>query len=126
MARQLGTIVRYASGPKKGKLVGRDIESWFQNRKGQVDGKPGIVAQWASAAFGRRRAWLHDWVKADKLNAAYVADWEARHPDEVAKWKNDNNSPDPKPEDLAAGMAVAFFTSFSKDHPGTFPGHRRV
>ena len=36
--------------------------------------------------------------------------------------KKDNNSHDPKPEDLAAGIAGGFFTDFSKDHPGTFPG----
>ena len=80
------------------------------------------MAQWASLHSGVAGPWLHDWVKADKLNAAYVAAWEAANPDDVAKWKSDNNSPDPKPEDLAAGMAGGFFTSFSKDHPGTFPG----
>ncbi len=120
VARQLGPIVKYASGPKAGQAVVADIESWFQ--KDQLDGKPGIVAQWASLHSGIAGSWLHDWVKADKLNAAYVAAWEAANPSDVTKWKNDNNSPDPKPEDLAAGIAGGFFTSFSKDHPGTFPG----
>ena len=106
--------------PQEGPPVAPDIESWFQ--KDQFDGKPGIVAQWASLHSGVAGPWLHDWVKADKLNAAYVAAWEAANPDDVAKWKNDNNNPDPKPEDLAAGIAGGFFTSFSKDHPGTFPG----
>src|SRR5208283_4432874 len=77
---------------------------------------------WASLHSGVAGTWLHDWVKADKLNAAYVAGWEAKHPDDVAKWKTDNDSSDPKPEDLAAGIAGGFFTSFSKDHPGAFPG----
>ena len=46
VARQLGPVVKYRSGPKKGQAVGPDIESWFQ--KDQIDGKPGIVAQWAA------------------------------------------------------------------------------
>ena len=52
VARQLGPIVKYQSGPKKGQPVGPDIESWFQ--KDQFDGKPGIVAQWAALHSGRR------------------------------------------------------------------------
>jgi K+-transporting ATPase ATPase C chain len=36
----------------------------------------------------------------------------------VAQWSIDNpNTPEPKPEDLA----VAFFNSYSKVHPGAFP-----
>jgi K+-transporting ATPase ATPase C chain len=119
VARQLGPIVKYRGGPKKGQLVAPDVESWFQ--KDQFDGKAGIVAQWASLHSTVAQNWLHDWVKADKLNAAYVAVWEAANPDDVAKWKSEN-TPDPKPEDLAAGVAGAFFTGFSKDHPGAFPG----
>ena len=93
VARQLGPIVKYASGPKAGQPVAADVESWFQ--KDQFDGKPGIVAQWASLHSGVAGSWLHDWVKADKLNAAYVAAWEAANPSDVTKWKNDNNSPIP-------------------------------
>ena len=96
------------------------------SRRTSSTAKPGIVAQWASLHSGVAGPWLHDWVKADKLNADYVAAWEAANPDDVAKWKSDNNNSDPKPEDLAAGIAGGFFTSFSKDHPGTFPGRRRV
>ncbi len=124
VARQLGPIVKYASGPKQGQLAAADVESWFQ--KDQFDGKPGIVAQWASLHSGVPGPWLHEWVKADKLQAAYVAAWEAKHPDDVAKsvakLKDANNGSDPKPEDLAADLAGGFFTDFSKDHPGTFPG----
>ena len=119
VARQLGPIVKYAGGAKAGQLVAPDVESWFQ--KDQYDGKPGIVAQWAALHSGVAGAWLHDWVKADKLNAACVAAWESAHPDDVAKWKSDNDNPDPKPEDLAAGIAGGFFTDFSKDHPARSP-----
>jgi K+-transporting ATPase ATPase C chain len=112
VARALGPIVKYRSGLKKGQLVGPDIESWFQ--KDHFGGKPGIVAQWAQA----HGAVAQNWVKADKLNADFVADWQKSHPDEVARWIKDNpNTPEPKPEDLA----VPFFTSYAQAHPGTFP-----
>ena len=112
VARQLGPIVKYKSGPKMGQLAAPDIESWFQ--KDQYGGKPGIVAQWAQA----HSTVAQNWVKADKLNAAYVAAWQEGHPDEVAQWLKDNpDNPEPKPEDLA----VPFFTSYAQEHPGTFP-----
>jgi potassium-transporting ATPase KdpC subunit len=112
VARQLGPIVKYASGPKKGQLVAADIESWFQQDR--FGGKPGIVAQWASA----HAAVAQNWVKADKLNAAYVAAWQSAHPAEVAAWVKANpDTPEPKPEDLA----VPFFADYAAAHPGTFP-----
>ena len=112
VARQLGPIVKYHSGLKKGQLVGPDVESWFQTDVFQ--GKPSIVTYWAEA----HPTLAQNWVKADKLNADYVTAWGAKHPVEVAQWKKENpENTDPKPEDLA----VAFFTSFSKEHPGTFP-----
>src|SRR5437773_7310517 len=39
VARQLGPLVKYRSGPKKDQLVAPDIESWFQ--KDQFGNKPG-------------------------------------------------------------------------------------
>lgn len=112
VARQLGPIVKYGGGPKKGQPVGPDIESWFQ--KDQFGGAPGIVTQWAEA----HPTVAQNWVKADKLNAEYVAAWQKSHPDEVAEWLKANpDNPEPKPEDLA----VRFFTSFAKEHPGMFP-----
>lgn len=113
VARQLGPIVKYAGGPKKGQPVGPDIESWFQ--KDRFAGKPGIVAQWAAL----HPAVAQNWVKADKLNAAYVSDWQKTHPAAVAQWIKDNPSTSgPEPEDLAG----PFFADYSKSHPGTFPG----
>lgn len=112
VARQLGPIVKYRSGPKKAQAVGPDIESWFQ--KDEFDGKPGIVAQWAAL----HPVVAQNWIKADKLNAAYVSDWQKTHPTEVAEWiKANPGTPEPKPEDLAA----PFFADYSKLHPGTFP-----
>ncbi len=112
VARQLGPIVKYRSGPKKGQLAGPDVEAWFQ--KDRYQGKPGIVAQWAQA----HSAVAQNWVKADKLNADYVTRWRQEHAEEVEAWKKANpETSDPKPEDLA----VPFFESYSKTFPGTFP-----
>ena len=112
VARALGPIVKYRSGPHKGQLVAPDLEIWFQQDKFQD--QPGIVAAWASA----HPTLAANWVKADPLIAAYVTAWQESHPDDVAQWKKENTGmPEPKPEDLA----VAFFISFSKEHPGTFP-----
>lgn len=113
VARQLGPIVKY-HGPaaRKGQPVGPDIEAWFQKDKFQ--GKEGIVAQWADT----HNTVAQNWVKADKLNAAFVEAWEKEHSKEVAEWKEKNpDTPEPKPEDLA----VPFFDSYSKRFPGTFP-----
>src|SRR5208282_4820419 len=44
VARMLGPIVKYQSGPKAGQLVAPDIEAWFQ--QDQFQGKPHLVAQW--------------------------------------------------------------------------------
>jgi K+-transporting ATPase ATPase C chain len=113
VARALGPIVKYgAQSPKKGQLVGQDIEAWFQ--KDQFDGKPAIVAQWAEA----HSTLAQNWVKADKLNTAHVEAWIKQHPEAVEAWRKESaDNIDPKPEDLA----VAFFTDFSKVRPGFFP-----
>jgi potassium-transporting ATPase KdpC subunit len=119
VAQQLGPIVKYA-GPldKKGKFVGPDIEAWFQ--KDKVGGQSGIVAQWANL----HNTLAQNWVKSDMSNGEYglcgkyVQEWQTSHKAEVDAWIKDNpGKPEPKPEDLA----VPFFVSFSKDHPGTFP-----
>ena len=112
VARQLGPIVKYQSGAKTGRLVGPDIETWFQQDR--FNGSPGIVAQWAQA----HPTLAQNWVKADPANGAYVAAWRSKHPEEVARWIKENpDNPEPKAEDLA----VVFFTSFAHEHPGTFP-----
>ncbi len=112
VARQLGPIVKYRGTPPHGRTVQEDLTAWFQ--QDHFGGKPGIVAQWAEA----HPALAQNWVKADKLNAEYVAAWQTAHGAEVASWVSDNpGTPEPKPEDLA----VVFFKSFSAAHPGAFP-----
>jgi K+-transporting ATPase ATPase C chain len=112
VARQLGPIVKYRGGAKKGQPVGPDIEAWLQ--KDSFQGKPGIVAQWAQS----HPALATNWIKADPLNLAFVAAWQKNHPSEVAAWIEAHPaSRDPKPEELA----VPFFVQFAAEHPGRFP-----
>jgi K+-transporting ATPase ATPase C chain len=112
VAKALGPIVKYRSGPRKGKLAGPDIESWFQ--KDSLGNKPGIVGQWAAA----HPTVAQNWVKADSLNSDFVAAWQQAHPREVAGWIQENpGTPEPKPDELA----VPFFADYSKTHPGRFP-----
>jgi K+-transporting ATPase ATPase C chain len=112
VARQLGPLVKYRSGPKQGQPVGPDVERWFQ--KDHYQGKAGIVAQWAQA----HPVVAQNWVKADKLNTEFVTRWQRNDPAEVAQWIKDNpDTPEPKPEDLA----VLFFTNYSATNPGAFP-----
>jgi potassium-transporting ATPase KdpC subunit len=112
VANALGPIVKYSAGSKKGQPVAPDIEVWFQ--LDQFQGKAGLVAQWADM----HNTLAQNWAKADKLNGDFVTRWAQAHPDAVAQWKKDNpDTPEPKPEDLA----VIFFEDYSKTFPGTFP-----
>lgn len=111
VARTLGPIVKYRSGPKAGQLVAPDVEAWFQRDRYQ--GKPSIVAQWADLHNGLAAAW----VTADSTRAAYVDAWTKLHPGVVADWiKANPSTPQPK----AADLAVMFFETFSKENPGRF------
>lgn len=112
VARTLGPIVKYRSGPKAGQPVAPDIESWFQ--KDHYQGSPHIVAQWA----GLHNALAQAWVKADPKNNTYVEDWMKAHPALVTQWIKDNPAT-PKPK--APDLAVLFFENFSKENPGQFP-----
>jgi K+-transporting ATPase ATPase C chain len=112
VARALGPIVRYRSGPKQGQLVGPDVERWFQ--ADHYAGAPHIVAQWAALHPGLARGW----AAAEPIHAAFVDAWAKTHTDAVAQWLRDNpGTPWPKASDLA----VVFFGAFSKENPGRFP-----
>ena len=112
VARMLGPIAQYASGPKAGQLVAPDEESWFQ--ADHAGGQPHIVAQWADAHNGLAQAW----VNADPSHGKYVDDWTKQHPAVVRQWIAANpGTPQPK----AADLAVPFFETFSNEHPGQFP-----
>jgi K+-transporting ATPase ATPase C chain len=112
VARTVGPIVTYRSGPKTGQLAAPDIETWFQ--KDMYQGSPHIVAQWADL----HNALAQAWVKADPKNGAYVDSWAKAHPAIVARWIKDNpGTPQPKADELA----VVFFENFSTENPSKFP-----
>src|ERR1700730_3578261 len=112
VARVIGPIVKYQSGPKVGQLAAPDIEAWFQQDRFQ--GNQGIVAQWADL----HNALATAWVNADPTHGPYVDTWAKAHPEVVAQWiKSNPTTPQPKPADLA----VVFFENFSKENPGRFP-----
>ena len=112
VARVLGPIVKYQSGPKAGQLVAPDIEAWFQ--KDQFQGQPHLVAQWADNHNSLAQAW----VSADPSHAPYVDAWAKTHQAAVQDWIKSNPGAS-KPQ--ASDLAVAFFENFSKEHPGKFP-----
>jgi K+-transporting ATPase ATPase C chain len=104
--------VKYRGGPKAGQLVAPDIEAWF--RQDRYQGQPGIVAQWANLHNSLAAAW----VGADPAHGSYVDEWAKMHPDLVADWSKVNPG---TPQPGAAHLAVVFFDTFSKEHPGQFP-----
>jgi K+-transporting ATPase ATPase C chain len=151
VAQQLGPIVKYAGGLKKGQLAGGDIETWFQ--KDILSGQKGIVAQWANLHNGSAQNWVkngmtasgeygdsgkyvQDWQKAhkaevqaeiDRLEAFKKANPDKAAPEPTSEWIKDwiaaisDPSTGPKPEDLA----VSFFVWFSGEHPGMFPSSEK-
>ncbi len=111
VARLLGPIIKYRSGPKAGQPVAPDIESWF--KKDMYKGSPHIVAQWADQHNSLAQAW----ITSDPTHEAYANDWAKAHPDLVKKWIEENpGTPQPK----AADLAVVFFKNFSEESPGKF------
>ena len=112
VARMLGPIVKYKSGPKTGALVAPDIEAWFQQDRYQ--GQPHIVAQWADS----HNELAQGWVSADPTHAQYVNDWAKAHKAIVADWIKQNPA---TPQPQALDLAVLFFENFSKSNPGRFP-----
>jgi K+-transporting ATPase ATPase C chain len=112
VARMLGPIVNYKSGPKAGKPVAPDIEKWF--RKDIFQGGPHLVAQWADMHNSLAQAW----VNSDPTHGTFVNEWAKAHPAVVAQFVKDNPGT-PKPK--AADLAVVFFETFSKENPGRFP-----
>jgi K+-transporting ATPase ATPase C chain len=99
VARQLGPIVKYRAGPKKGQLVGPDVEVWFRSQA------PDFVAKWA----GDHAAVAEQWTKD---NAEAVARWLGKDTDEV--------------KNQSADVTKIFFDSYVQKHPGTWPDIEEV
>lgn len=114
VARSLGPMVKYRSGPRAGQPVAPDIESWF--REDRFRGNPYIVAQWAD----QHNALAQAWVKADPTHGAYVEAWVQSHPALLVQFRKENPGI-PKPN--ATDLAVIFFRDFSARNPGTFPSN---
>jgi K+-transporting ATPase ATPase C chain len=101
----------YALRDRVAKQLAPELESWLKSDRSQ----PGIVQRWATA----QPAIAGNWVKIEPLNTEYVASWQKTHVKEAADWVKAHGGPaEPKPADVA----VPFFISFSRAHPGTFPG----
>jgi K+-transporting ATPase ATPase C chain len=118
VANAIGPVATYKSGPKKDQNVAPEIEEWFHKDKFQ--GQPSIVAQWADLHNSVAQGWVGTTFDAKNPTPPqqYVLDWEKTHAAVVEKFKKDNpDNSDPSPSDLA----MVFFESFSKDHPGKFP-----
>jgi K+-transporting ATPase ATPase C chain len=123
VAQALGPIVRYKSpdGLGKGKLVGEDVEKWFQkeNDPARGDKRRDLAAEWASANPSLVAVWA---TSSDEVGD-YLRQWAKDHSGVFSAWKKKNPaSRDAKAEDLAP----FFFDpeiddSFVKKHPGMWP-----
>lgn len=112
VAQSLAPLATYKGGPMAGKSAAPDIEAWFC--RDSFQGKPGLVAQWASLHNSQAKSWLG----ADPSHAAYVDAWAARNPAIVADFIRDNPAT-PKPQ--ASDLLSLFFADFSRNNPGRFP-----
>ncbi len=114
VARQLGPVLKYRSGPQQGQAVAKDVEAWFRS-------KPNIVADWANEHESLAKAW----VNADDKHKDAVKKLQESHSPEMAQWQAAHpDSAEPSPADLAklffTSNAQAFHASWPKlmDDPG--------
>jgi K+-transporting ATPase ATPase C chain len=112
VARQLGPVLRYQSGPHKGDPVAKDVDEWFK-------AKLNIVAEWAEAHESVAKAW----VNADDKHKDAVKKWQESHADEVAKWKEANpDGGEPSPADLAKPFFISNAQPFHASWPKLIDG----
>jgi len=78
VARTLGPIARFRSGPDAGLLVGPEVERWFHEDR--YGGRPGIVAQWAELHPGLAPS-LPSPLRSDDIRAVFFDMWRQDHPD---------------------------------------------
>ncbi len=79
VARQLGPMVKYKSGQKKGQKVGPDIEAWFKDK---TEKDPQYLENWA----GSHSAVAGNWATSDDNLKAFILDWAEKHPEVTADW----------------------------------------
>lgn len=79
VARSLGPIVRYRTGPRAGQLVAPDIVEWF--RRDTFQGQPHVVAQWAALHPELASGWTDaDSGNADRIEQTFFDLWRQDHP----------------------------------------------
>jgi potassium-transporting ATPase KdpC subunit len=99
VARTLGPIAKYKSGPKKGQPAGPDIEAWFGKQA------PDYVLQWSKEHSGIAEQWVKD------------------HPDSVALFLQKEVS---AVKDAPGDTGKEFFAAFVKRHSGNWPGEEEA
>ena len=111
VARVIGPVATYADGPTKGKNVAPDVEAWFKADK--AGGNPHIVGQWADAHNSLAQGWVTGEPTTGPMST----------PGRKVMTPTSRIGSRPIRQRLteAADLAVAFFKSFSNEHPGMFP-----
>jgi K+-transporting ATPase ATPase C chain len=107
----IGPIVTYASGRKKGQLVGPDVENWF--KEDHYQGKAHIVSQWAV----NHPALAQGWLTSDSLHTAFAGSWINSHPGLISRFKKDNPTIS---QPGSADIAVLLLQDFSNTNPRKF------
>ncbi len=104
VAQALGPIVKYASGPKKGKPAGEDVVSWFQEQvkdDDKAEAEKRFLPTWANDHAAVAEQWI-------KNNVEAVAAWTGKDADAV---KNESGD-----------LVKTFFKDFAAKYPGMWPG----
>jgi K+-transporting ATPase c subunit len=78
VARTLGPIVRFRSGPQAGLPVAPEVERWFHEDRYQ--GRPGIVAQWAELHPDLASS-LPSPLRSEDIRAIFFDMWRQDHPE---------------------------------------------
>lgn len=104
VAQALGPIVKYAGGPKKGKLAGEDVVQWFQEQvkdDSTAEAEKRFLPSWANDHSAVAEQWV-------KNNAEAVGAWIGKDGDTV---KSESGE-----------VVKTFFKDYAAKHPGTWPG----
>ena len=112
VARQLGSIARFANGKQAGQRVGPAVQAWFAAQP------PGYLAVWAR----NHPTLAQRWVKDDDNKKAVIA-WLEGQPDLLEEWRK-KQSPPPEKIDFDKAMddlAGPFFKRFARLHPTHWP-----
>jgi K+-transporting ATPase ATPase C chain len=108
VAQQLGPIVKYVDGLKKGQSAADDVVAWFSKGDRRLE--------WATTY----QTLAGNWVKSDDLIKAFVQKWIEDHPNVMVEWKKDN--PDLEYDSKKPDTAVVqFFKSYCAAEKESWP-----